>query len=190
MRLYLAFVFCFGPFFGHGEETLRALFACDTISDIRTSTKHDVSNLKRALHTIAKQTNLSLKIDTLDGDDLTINHLHATIKSYTNKKTEVILFYYSGHGYRTDDMKGLWPRMFFPAKKETILTEEIISRLQSLGARLIIILLDCCNNPAVFKSGTEPLHQKMAEPIKNLPGLKTLFLTIGFTPEVITFKEK
>lgn len=179
MRFYLNTVLilllCIQCITGYSEE-LRALFACDTLSDIKVSTRHDVANLTKALQTIAKHTNLSLKIDTLEGKELTLHRLNAKIDSYRGKNNGVVLFYYSGHGYRTDRMTSIWPRLFFPAKKERIFTEEITQRLQSLGARLVIVLLDCCNNPAIVKSRAIVLQVKGVVQPKNLPGLKTLFL--------------
>lgn len=172
----LIILFCLKPSFGYSEE-LRALFACDTISDIKTSTRHDVSNLTKALQTIAKQTNLSLKIDSLEGKNLSLHRLNTKINSYAGKINGVFLFYYSGHGYRTEGMNSIWPRLYFPAKKESVFAEEIAHRFRSLGARLVIILLDCCNNPAILKSQTVVLRPKGPEQVKNLPGLKTLFLT-------------
>ncbi len=168
-------LFCFQGMTVYCEE-IRAIFACDTISDIKVSTKHDVSNLTKALSTIAKQTNLSLKIDTLEGRELTHHRLNAKIDSLRGKNNGVVLFYYSGHGFRTDRMSTIWPRLYFPAKKERVLTEEITEKLKSLGARLVIILLDCCNNPAIVKSPLMVLRAKGVGQPRNMPGLKTLFL--------------
>lgn len=158
----------------HGEEYLYALIAGDTITDIRNSTRHDMSTLRKTVRIIAKKTPFKLRVKLLKGRDLTKYNLKGWINHIPNNRRDVILIYFSGHGYRTDSMTSPWPNLFLPAKDETFPAEELRQLLLTRKPRLGIILLDCCNNPAKIKFPNFCREKNI--PHNGFRGLRSLFL--------------
>lgn len=177
MHWHFVFLLLFAPCTTLSGESLHALIACDTFSDLRSSTKKDIAHVKTALHEISIQTGLRLTTHLLHDDTLTADNVRAWIQSIEKKPTDVVVFYYSGHGFRSQNMQTQWPRLFFSKKRESFSSDILYEHLYVIRSRLVIIILDCCNTflaskipegLALTKNGS---HQKTP-----LPGLKTLFL--------------
>ncbi len=152
-------------------ESFHALIACDTDLELETSAKQDISHVRTALREISLQTGLHLSMHFLSGNRLSANSIHSWIKKLEHKPPNVVLFYYSGHGFRSEIIHSPWPCLFLPKKVESVPSEPIYQRLYAIGSRLVIIILDCCNTPLAFKHPRRAVREKSP-----LPGLKTLFL--------------
>jgi hypothetical protein len=175
MRYCLLLLFVLSSYTCFSEESIHALLACDTFSDLRSSTKKDIAHLKTALREIAAHTGLRLSTHMLYGDTLTSKNVYAWAKKAQTLRADVLVFYYSGHGLRSHSQ---WPMLMFPSRKESFPSEKLYENLKTLHSRLIIILLDCCNNsppsayPPIFLA--TPKQAQVQK--KHLPGLKPLFL--------------
>ena len=165
------------PIYASSHQSLTALLACDTLSDLESSVKRDMANVKILLNDINKYTGIRVKTVELSDKKLTITSVREWIEEVKRSQPQVALFYYSGHGYRTASTSSSWPLLFFSQKKESLNSERIWNELKETGPRLIIILLDCCNSQSFrIPFGFLGLP-KGAEPIgKRRPGFKTLFL--------------
>lgn len=158
-------------------ESFQALIACDTYSELRPSTKKDIEHMRTVLREISVSTNLRLSMRFLYGDTLSADAVHSWVKSMEKSSPDVILFYYSGHGYRTDCCRSPWPYLFFPKSIESFPSDSLYTRLQAIGSRLVIIILDCCNNSLTPKFPViGSLAKAKGRTTTHLPGLKTLFL--------------
>ncbi len=177
MKWYCVFFFFLAPFTELFGESLHALIACDTRSNIRTSTRKDIAHLRTSLREISIQTGLHLSMRFLYGDNLSTEKVQAWISSVKKKPPDIVLFYYSGHGFRTRASTTPWPSLYFPKKLENISSETVYNDLRTLPSRLVIIILDCCNTvmkgPPSLMAALAPDrgHQRAS-----LPGLKTLFI--------------
>ena len=175
MRWLLFFSILLCPFRIFSEQRLHALIACDTHSDLRSSTKKDLAHLKTTLRKISMYTGLRLKMHVLIGNALTADNVNLWTKGIEKALPDVVVFYYSGHGCASQET--LWPCLVFPRKRERFPSEALYKRLHSLRSRLVIILLDCCNNSVPSPIQGFVQRAKNASPCKtHLPGLKTLFL--------------
>lgn len=175
--LFALVFFPFAPICATSHQTLTALLACDTLSDLESSVKKDMANVKILLNEINKYTGIRVKTVELSDKKLTIDSVREWIDDVKQSQSQIALFYYSGHGYRTASTSSSWPLLFFSQKKESLNSERIWNELKDTGPRLIIIILDCCNSqsfriPFGFlgtPKGNEPVDKKH-------PGFKTLFL--------------
>jgi hypothetical protein len=157
------------------ERTIYALIACDTITELKTSSQHDIEKVKKMLSATETNASVSLNVRILKGDDLNVANVQSWFKFLrTTKNRDVILFYFSGHGFRIDPMKTPWPYLYFPSKNEQVPSKPISKELLAIGGRLVIVIFDCCNNAAPAKS---LCSLAQAKGLSNaLPGLRTLFL--------------
>ena len=58
----------------------------------------------------------------------------------------MLLFYFSGHGFRTPKEELAWPSLAFEQADVGLRFEEIASLLAEKQARLSLLFADCCNN--------------------------------------------
>jgi hypothetical protein len=160
------------------KKTFHALIACDTNTNLKESLNNDIVHLKETLRLIAHETGLSLKSKTLTGEDLNRTNLLQWLKSLPHSSQDVVFFYFSGHGFRTEDVKSPWPYLFFISKSEIMPSSQISRFLKKVNSRLTIVLYDCCNGaPAVIPYESAHGQVKNAPlPIRSFPGLKPLFL--------------
>lgn len=152
------------------SDSFHAILAYDTISDLQSPVQKDVQHISTFLKKLTKTTKMKLSIQTLTGSKLCVDNVHSSLPKNHH---DVLLFYYSGHGYQG---QALWPSLYFSSKKELLPAEAIRSHLESLHPRLTILLFDCCNNTYLFP--TTPLQPKQISIPLSLkgPGLNSLFL--------------
>lgn len=85
------------------------------------------------------------------------------LKSQQPNKSDIVVFYYSGHGFRFSSDVSIYPRMWLKTSKDkTIETnnlsmeEDVYDRIVKMGAGVNIVLSDCCNSvPGVTPSFAE-----------------------------------
>ncbi len=130
-----------------GAADFHVILVGDALSmDILQATKSDVEKIKNEVQIIAKSGNYKLKLTVFyDKKPIAADVLQA-IKNLQPKPDDLVLFYFSGHGYRTplngDDP---WPNLDFPFEHKGICFKGIIELIKEKKAGLSIILADCCN---------------------------------------------
>ena len=80
------------------------------------------------------------------GSDLNPDAIYHQISLLSPKSDDTLLFYFSGHGYRSSNKTSPWPNLFLTATAEGVDFDKILELLQKKGARLVIAFADCCNN--------------------------------------------
>ena len=177
MRWYLLLSLLLVNLTAYSEQSLEALIACDTFSDLRFSTRKDFIHLRSALREISSHTGLRLKMNILTGSSLTSNNVESWVENIEKAPADVVLFYYSGHGCQPQNMTTPWPCLMFPKKIEFFSSDALCARLKAIHSRLVIIILDCCNTTeSTTPPGLQVFAPKVARAKTSLPGLKTLFL--------------
>lgn len=163
----------FTPISASCLEHLYALIVCDTFSNLRAEVINNKNNLLKTLDTIASQTGMSLHVTTLTGVDVTDRSIFAWLQQVRQTPGCVALFSYSGHGFRTEGYTEALPFLVFTKDTKQFRTDQFFQQFKSTGARLAIMLLDCCNN--VTK---RHLFRKQAKSpvVYSFPGMKKLFL--------------
>jgi hypothetical protein len=77
------------------------------------------------------------------------------LKSQQLNKTDIVVFYYSGHGFRYPNDVSDYPRMWLKtAIDQNVATnnlriEDVYDRITKMGAGVNIVLSDCCNTTTV-----------------------------------------
>lgn len=87
---------------------------------------------------------------------------------------DIVVFYYSGHGFRYPDDASPYPRMWLktaqdrnPKTTNLRMEEDIYNRIIKMGAGVNIVVSDCCNTTeagdiANFDAVTVPTRQRVA----------------------------
>lgn len=137
-----ASLIAFAP--GNGVAgTLYAIIAADTRdASIGETVKVDVRNIDAELARIVQYTGLELDrrecIFNANWVKTVVNNIPAV------GNDDVIIFYYSGHGFRMDSMTTQWPALY--VEGTGIELSEIHQTLKGKGAGLLLVMGDCCNS--------------------------------------------
>jgi hypothetical protein len=160
---------------------LRALIVADIrSSDIREGTRRDYQRMQENIKNIANQLQISHTQTTLIEKNYTPDEIRKWIK--TIQKGEIVLFYYSGHGFRPSRKSNPWPvltcKKVITKKSYVIPGKEICFSIKKKEPRLSLIFFDCCNDPLHIKSPQEESPQFIIPEEPYLPGLTSLFLKL------------
>ncbi|MDE5560654.1 MAG: caspase family protein, partial [Bacteroidaceae bacterium] len=119
------------------------------------------------------------------GDDCTKPNLEKVLSDMRCSSNDVVFFYYSGHGVhaKADPADGWLPQMCLNYRSynqdKFVPVTYVREQLKSKGARLNIIMTDCCNNEAEWVTVKGMLLQQKGIPQTDkmdVAKLKKLFL--------------
>jgi hypothetical protein len=139
---------------GNKSSTLHLVLIANTYDPtIGTGCASDETNLKNEFRQVADALGISFRQYIVDGSSFSKENVVATLNSIYPGKDDIVLFVYRGHGFRWKDQTNDWPRMDLRPSSYADITEnssmnlsEVYSALKNKGARLNIILADCCNS--------------------------------------------
>ncbi|HZK07131.1 MAG TPA: caspase family protein [Bacteroidales bacterium] len=137
-------------------QTLHCIIAGATNeqnSVIREGTRLSIDAMMSEIGAIEKNTSVRRKVYELTGTNFKSENLQKTIGDLNCNENDVILFYYNGHGFRYRDQSDKWPTLFMGYHIEgfddtylrSISLSKIANELKAKGARLTILIVDCCN---------------------------------------------
>lgn len=127
-------------------QTLHAILVVDTVHEISHVTRTDLERWQKELRSIAQHTQLNLNEKIFSGDNFNKNKTAAYLKDLKVNDSDAMLFYFSGHGYRTFQKKTRWPFLTFEYYKQGLDIQWIIQTIRDKNPRFALIMSDCCNN--------------------------------------------
>ncbi|WP_068469418.1 caspase family protein [Candidatus Protochlamydia phocaeensis] len=147
-------LFCFFLFFacvGASQplkaKTLHAILVADTIhADISSVTQPDINRWQKELRVIAKHAQLVLKEKIFSGSDFQKTLVSAYLKSLAVQPEDAVVFFFSGHGYRTREKITPWPFITFEFYKPGLDLNWIADTVRAKKPQFALIMADCCNN--------------------------------------------
>ncbi len=164
-KLYAAdfYVFLVGDYFSH---------------DIQQASHADLQNMHEEAKRIAEYGNFTLRVSFYT-DRKAGKELLKTLKHFSPTHEDLVLFYFSGHGYRTPK-HGLnpWPFLDFPAEHRGMSFKDIITHITNLNPRLAILLADCCNWAIPTGFAIPPLLKGRKEQFISLNQLKKNYVKL------------
>lgn len=132
------------------------LVAATKDESIGESVTTDVNLVKKNFSGIAKRLGIGYKETIISDDDFKKSNIENAVSRLSVGSNDVVVFVYSGHGFRFDDDTDAYPRMYLTydgdLNEDTeISTTELYNQLTAKKARLTIFLTDCCNSKAGVK---------------------------------------
>ncbi|HMK19034.1 MAG TPA: hypothetical protein VK492_12595 [Chitinophagaceae bacterium] len=121
---------------------------------IGKSCETDRERLIKEFQQTANALGIGFKDYVVEGDDFSKANLLSTLSDVYPGNNDIVLFIYRGHGFRWANENEKWPRLaLFYGKtrpvtdnSNSINLKEVKNILDKKGARLSIVLGDCCNN--------------------------------------------
>ncbi len=147
-----------------GDVTLHIMVVANTsISDIGPSTLVDVNNILNEFAGIVEVLGIKMNKKVISDDQFTKSNVTQYLQAFDPGANDIVVFLYSGHGYRYSDQTEKFPQMDLRSNEYQHITDEttynvkeIYDMIVAKGARLNIVLGDCCNSDIGFsrKAGT------------------------------------
>jgi Caspase domain len=123
------------------------------IGDIGPSCASDRDKLDYEFRSIAEALGTGYEKHIIDGSNFTKAAVQAELNSLYPGSNDIVIFVYRGHGFRWDNQSDAYPMLDLRSSNYITLSQstslslsEVYNTLKSKGARLNIILGDCCNN--------------------------------------------
>ena len=117
---------------------------------------------------LSKYLGIRLMVDSVAGNNYSKKSVEDAIKKLRPTPQDIVVFYYSGHGYRKPGGNSRYPSIDLRAKpsddhvKQSLGMEEIYNIIKKKGARTTLVLSDCCNNDVTSRNiiASKPLKTK------------------------------
>lgn len=129
------------------------------VPDIGRSCEVDRDNIIQEFTDMSDALGIKLKKYVVDGSNLNKAYLNRTISNMSVGSNDVVVFAYSGHGFRWSNQSSEYPQMalFYsrfdaPSNDNSINLKSVYDQIVAKGARLNIVLGDCCNNDIGYSS--------------------------------------
>ncbi|GAA4419007.1 hypothetical protein GCM10023187_52990 [Nibrella viscosa] len=175
LSLYLA-VLLPGFLISHPSsgQTFHCIIVADTkISDIGPSCTRDLAAMAGRLDTIARTLGYRFNLVVRNDEQFGPQGLNDALDQINCQPSDVVFFYYSGHGFNKPEDTGEFPylRLVHPAATvrgdslireivtlNTIRIEDVHRRLIEKKPRLCVTLSDCCNQILNDARGVQTLR--------------------------------
>ncbi len=86
------------------------------------------------------------------GDSYNKQNVLNAVSALAPQKNDIVIFYYSGHGFKDENNARQYPNIILTNKSfenvdaNSVNIEDIYNNVKSKGARLNLVISDCCNN--------------------------------------------
>jgi hypothetical protein len=127
---------------------LRVLLVGDTNDrSIGKSVVTDLANFEGFAQQISARTGLKLDLKVIKGAGLKSRPIMDAVKNLKVDSDDAVIFYYSGHGFRTQPVKTRWPLLYIPdAGTKGVDFQWVIDTIDAKKPRMVIAISDSCNN--------------------------------------------
>ncbi|MBO4672847.1 MAG: caspase family protein [Bacteroidaceae bacterium] len=137
---------------GGNTPTLRLLMVANTeVDDIGIACQQDIKNVTNEFRNIARVLEIPYEQTIVSETDFGKANVANAIENFKPGSKDIAVFVYSGHGFRFQDQKDyfpcidLSPTAYDKAVENYTTMTDIYNAFTAKGARLNIVLSDCCN---------------------------------------------
>jgi hypothetical protein len=138
---------------GIPEATIHlVLVANTTVSDIGESCTADRDHVLEEFATIAEVLEMNLSKTVVEGKNFRKSSVTAALNGLNPRADDIVVFVYSGHGFRFSNQPSSYPNLDLRSSTYGTMTtddyyslEAIYHLVRGKGARLNLVLGDCCN---------------------------------------------
>lgn len=156
--------------------SIHALLVGDTYDEkIGIDCGRDLTNMRKLIHEAAKYTGMKAQITLMQGDEATSSHVLDYFYDLEVQKDDVLVLYFSMHGFRNVDKSNPWPMLYFGNDNTGLDFSYVTYFGKEKTPRLLIALADVCNSPMkgrvktiTAKSKVAPIANKISDNYKNL----------------------
>jgi hypothetical protein len=137
--------------------------------------KHKVDRMFRS---VALAADLKFDLVLIEGKEATPLNILSKMDSLDVQADDVVVFYYTGHGYRVTDKESIWPIMCLSQENFPGLDfETALTVFQEKSPRLFLAMADCCNSviEGMSYEDLSLLSRRLENPDQRQKNAKELF---------------
>jgi len=167
-----------------------------TLSEFST---YDMNRAEELFSKLADAIGIKANFIKIFGATYNKMNVDAAVKNLKSAPNDIVVFYYSGHGFRLPNLNRPYPFLDLRSdvktqdyKKHTANIEDIFLSLKSKPSRFTLVLSDCCNSvpEAPNKISPVPPQPKASDLKWNFENLRVLFLNPKKTSLLLTAADK
>lgn len=183
-KIFLFTLFAFLQFSYGYAASLHMMIVGDTTSNLTSQSLKDVEFMKGRGKALADALKIPCTFSIFMGKQATSKNVLAHIDSNPFDASDIVIFYFTGHGFRTEETFSKWPNLLFSYDNQYIPLDEVVNRLYRINTQFSLVIADCCNNymdrkpypvnPTLFnfsRSGHHSFHPKVVDLFKRSRGL-------------------
>jgi hypothetical protein len=168
-----------------GSKLHLIVVANTLIGDIGAGCAADRDKLDYEFRGIAEVLGMDYQKYIVDGNNFNKTTVQSTLNTVRPGSGDIVMFVYRGHGFRWDNQTDAYPMMdlrtssYMNIDQTTSLSlSAVYNTLKNKGARLNIVLADCCNNNVgINQNTTASFLNSQSENKPDINKLKKLFVT-------------
>ncbi len=134
---------------GTAQNVMHAIVFADTEAEkIGDGCQKNYDNIRKLLAEIAANAELKLKPYYFSEEECTTENLKKTIQSLATDPTDVVFFYYTGHG--EGNSKSNWPNLKLSqdGKNDRLNLQEVDRLITDKNPKSQFVIGECCNKPS------------------------------------------
>ncbi len=167
------------------RTTIHLLIVADTTEeDIGKSCAHDLHRVLDTYTKVVAYMHARMRVRIIAGQLYSKRQVVSELKLLKPDANDIVVFYYSGHGYRKKEDKRQFPYIDLRQKPDddyltqTLNMDDIYRFIKRKGARMNLVISDCCNSYVGDRNAVASIPpQKQTSPLQ-LDGehIRMLFL--------------
>lgn len=180
-KIFFSFFSLIGVFFSFQTlhaKMLHAILVADTVHDLCSVTKPDLHHWQKELKVIAQHTQMILKEKIFSDSAFCKEEVQKYLQKLSVNQADAVIFYFSGHGYRTAKKETPWPFLTFEFYKPGLDIQWIADTIRSKKPRFALVMSDCCNNyeeNGRFGTETKQIQINLRQSPPHYAGYQQLF---------------
>lgn len=160
LKLLLAtIIFPLFFFFSYlNAANFHILLVADTQSDLKEQSLSDLRTMYAQANELSQTIGIPYQIHVFNEQLVERQNILNKIDKLPIAQDDLVLFYYTGHGCRSEQKSTPWPYLFFAGKHQYMALDEVLDHLKNKNPKFALVIADCCNNynedlpsPSVFR---------------------------------------
>lgn len=139
--------YLFAPNLAHAQKIFAVLAADTTDGSIGAGITENLQNIKAFLKVVHSLTNIDVLITEVSGDKFNCRNVDTALNGVSPSAKDVVLFYYSGHGFRRTSDQSKFPEFDCrrTADPDQVSLSSAVTNVQKKQPRFILAIADTCN---------------------------------------------
>lgn len=163
---------------------MHLIIAANTkVADIGVSCRLDEDRIETEFTNLAQALGIEMKPYIVDGENFNKTYLLSTIENLRPGANDIVCFVYRGHGFRWSNQDQAYPQLdlrysnFVPiSNQSSVNLADVYNLIKAKGARLNIVLGDCCNSDIGRSQVGADMLYLQANTTPSVAKLKSLFM--------------
>lgn len=179
--------------------TLRLIVVADTQDEeVGVTCEKDKNRTIKNYRELAGFMQIGFKETVIAGTDFGKKNVLEAINALKPSPQDIVVFYYTGHGFNYNNKPYQYPLLalrqasFDPLNENSLAMEDIYAALKAKGARLTLVMSDCCNSDPSAIAPTMPdiARTRSTGPVWDINNCRQLFFPEKPTAILLTAASK